>query len=65
MAKKRKHSAPAKSGPREVDPRDGKLTIRTFEDVADEEDEFHLNRDKVMLDDGPDAKRRRRIRNEG
>lgn len=39
--------------------------ITTYEDVADSEDEFHINRDKVMLDDGPDAKRRKKWQEEG
>jgi U3 small nucleolar RNA-associated protein 3 len=44
----------------------GKLgPITTYEDVADSEDEFHINRDKIMLDDGPDAKRRRKWQEEG
>ncbi|MCJ1249384.1 hypothetical protein MMC30_006607 [Trapelia coarctata] len=45
---------------RDVDPSDAKLRISIYEDVADSEDEFHLNRDKVLLDDGPDRKRQRR-----
>lgn len=44
----------------------GKLgPIKTYEDVADSEDEFHINHDKVMLDDGPDAKRARKWQEEG
>lgn len=66
MAKKRKHSAPVKTGPREVDPKDANLgPIRTYEDVADSEDEFHMNRDKVSLDDRPDAKKRRKVLEDG
>ncbi|KAH8679578.1 Sas10 C-terminal domain-containing protein [Tricladium varicosporioides] len=34
--------------------------ITTYEDIADSEEEFLMQRDKVMLDDGPDAKRRRK-----
>ncbi|KAH8821842.1 Sas10 C-terminal domain-containing protein [Xylogone sp. PMI_703] len=62
MAKKRKASGDASSsGPKEYDPADGKLgPLTTFEDVADSEDEFHMNRDKLMLDEGPGAKRRRK-----
>lgn len=63
MAKKRKASSQGqRSGPREFDPADGKLgPISTYEDVANSEDEFHINRDKIMLDDGPEAKRRRKL----
>lgn len=40
--------------------RTGKLgPITTYDDVADSEDEFHGQRDKILLDEGPDAKRRR------
>jgi U3 small nucleolar RNA-associated protein 3 len=39
--------------------------ITTYEDVADSEDEFHINRDKVMLDAGPDAKRKKQWQEQG
>lgn len=67
MAKKRKGSGRREpSGPREFDEKDAKLgPITTYEDLADEEDDFHINRDKVMLDDGPDAKRRRKWAEQG
>jgi hypothetical protein len=43
-----------------------KLAITSYEDVADKEDAFHLQRDRVMLDgEGPDTKRRRREGDEG
>jgi U3 small nucleolar RNA-associated protein 3 len=61
MAKKRKATGHVKPGPATS----SKLTINTYEDVADSEDEFHINRDKVMLDDGPETKRRRRWQEEG
>lgn len=61
MAKKRKHSGPVQSAPKSFDENDAKIgPIRTYEDVADSEDEFHINRDKILLDEGPDAKRRRK-----
>jgi U3 small nucleolar RNA-associated protein 3 len=63
MAKKRKAGSrnAAPSGPKEVDPRDARLgPIKTFEDVADSEDEFFINRDRIMMDDEPDSKRRRK-----
>lgn len=48
------------------DVKGGKLgPITTYQDVADSEDEFHDQRDKVMFDDGPDAKRRRKLAEEG
>ena len=68
MAKKRKgggrpfgHSEDA--GPNQRD--EAKLTINTFEDVADSDDEFHINRDKILLDEGPAAKRLRLDRERG
>jgi hypothetical protein len=67
MAKKRKasgHAEPSKSNGFEE--RGGKMgQITTYEDVADSEDEFHINRDKVLLGDGLDAKRRKKWQEEG
>ena len=51
--------------PRELTDADSKLRINTFEDVADSEDEFHINRDKVLLEEGPVQKRQRKIQEEG
>lgn len=67
MAKKRKGSGRgAPSGPKEFDEKDGKLgPITSYRDVADEEDDFHINRDKVMLDEGPEAKRQRKWAEQG
>ncbi|KAL1637593.1 something about silencing protein 10 [Diplodia intermedia] len=58
MAKKRKASGQPK--PSKADAQSSKLAISTYQDVADSEDEFHINRDKILLDEGPDAKRRRK-----
>ena len=44
---------------------ESKLAITTFEDVADEQDEFLLNRDKILLDEGPAAKRLREWKEQG
>jgi U3 small nucleolar RNA-associated protein 3 len=66
MAKKRKISGHHSKEPNPLGAQDGKLgLIRTYEDVADSEDEFHINRDKILLDDGPDAKRRKKWEEEG
>lgn len=51
--------------PRKEPENDSKLRVNTYEDVADSEDEFHINRDKILLDDGPAQKRQRRIEEEG
>lgn len=43
---------------------DGKLRINTYEDVADSEDEFHINRDKILLEEGRAQKRQRKAQEE-
>ena len=68
MGKKRKVSRRSDATELSIGWKDkgGKLgPIKSYEDVADSEDEFHINRNKVMLDDGPDAKRRRNWEGEG
>ncbi|KAH6890495.1 Sas10 C-terminal domain-containing protein [Thelonectria olida] len=63
MAKKRKASGrnSEPSGPKELDPSEARLgPISTFEDVADSEDEYFMNQDRIMLEDEPDSKRRRK-----
>ena len=68
MGKKRKTSGRpnAAEGTTEFNERGGRMRpISTYEDVADSEDEFHMNRDKIMLDDGPDAKRRKKWQQDG
>jgi len=63
MGKKRKASG---SAPRAKSPeRSGKLSMKNWEDVADEQDVFLINRDKILLDEGAVAKRRRQAREEG
>ena len=44
---------------------DSKRIINTFEDVADSEDEFFVNRDKILLDEDPVQKKRRKLAEEG
>lgn len=69
MAKKRKAiretNEPNDDGFRETSASDSKLRVKTYEDVADSEDEFFINRDKVFLEEGPVQKRQRRAREEG
>lgn len=67
MAKKRK-GAKRTSGNEEVENATNgraQLTIDTFEDVADSEDEFHIGRDKILLEEGPAQKKQRQIQEEG
>jgi len=66
MARKRKMSSRRSDEPKAFDVTDGELgPIQTYEDIADSEDEFHINRDKILLEDNPDAKRRKKWENEG
>ena len=67
MGKKRKASGRpfGRDNPREPNDADSKLRINTYEDVADSEDEFHINRDKILLEEGPAQKRQRKIEEEG
>lgn len=67
MARKRKASRPSSgpTDPREVDPADARLgPINTWEDVADSEDEFYINQDKIALEDEPSSKRRKQLQKE-
>lgn len=68
MAKRKRGGAQAQGQQRRPsfdDNQKVKLNIRSYEDVAGSDDEFHLNREKILLDDGPDAKRRRRLEEQG
>ena len=62
MAKKRKSSSrhPDVSDGPDMNVGESRKRIRDYEDVADSDDEFHINRDKVLLDEEPEAKRRRK-----
>ncbi|KAI1116219.1 Sas10 C-terminal domain-containing protein [Nemania sp. NC0429] len=61
MGKKRKATATAKpSGPREYDPKDGKLgLISSYRDVMDEQDRFEADDDEILFNEGPKTKRQR------
>lgn len=65
MAKKRKAGGRAYGDSKAPKNDESKLAINSWEDVADSEDEFLLNREKVMLDEGPAAKRLRKYQEEG
>ena len=69
MGKKRKaggrYSQPKNAAPAEQRASDSKLQVNTYEDLADSEDEFHIDRDKILLEEGPAQKRQRRIRENG
>ena len=63
MAKRKRSAGQAKPQPQAdedfYDPADSKLRIRTHEDVADSEDEFHAGRDNVLLEKARGGKRRK------
>lgn len=66
MAKKRKASRGSggrKSGNEGADL--GKSKFAADEEFLDSEDEFHAGRDQVLLDERPEAKRRRRAEEQG
>ena len=67
MGKKRKVGGKSSSGAllKGAKALDTKLRINTYEDVANSEDEFHINRDKILLEEGPAQKRQRRYQEEG
>lgn len=67
MGKKRKAGGKplGQPGAREIDEADAKLRINTYEDVADSEDEFHINRDKILLGEDSQQRKRRRLQEEG
>lgn len=41
------------------------MAITSYEDVADSEDEFLINREKILLDEGPAAKKLRKWKEQG
>ena len=69
MANKRRASALAgrQSSGRYEEPQniDSRLRVSTFEDIADSEDEFYINRDKISFDEGPAQKKQRKGKEEG
>ena len=66
MGKKRKAGGRPFGEENVAEPKDdSKMRITTYEDVADSEDEFLLNRDKLLLDEGPAAKKLRKWREQG
>jgi U3 small nucleolar RNA-associated protein 3 len=62
MGKKRKaRSAGLGSQPKELDLADARLgPITSYEDIADEQEDFYLKKDQILFEDEPISKRRRR-----
>ncbi|KAL8807056.1 MAG: hypothetical protein Q9200_004815 [Gallowayella weberi] len=63
MGKKRKsnHLKPNKDTANGFTNDDSKKIINSYQDVADSEDEFFINKDKVLLEEGPVQRKRRKI----
>ncbi|EME87616.1 uncharacterized protein MYCFIDRAFT_75465 [Pseudocercospora fijiensis CIRAD86] len=64
MAKKRKAAVQLQEPANglEIDPRESRKRIRTYDDVANsDDDEFHGNQDEIRLGEDPAVKRRREI----
>lgn len=62
MAKKRKAGSRSEASAKatETDFNDVRSGIQSYEDIADSDDEFHLNRDEILLGEEPETKRRRK-----
>ncbi|KAI1469528.1 Sas10 C-terminal domain-containing protein [Daldinia caldariorum] len=63
MGKKRKASSgPSEpKGPREYNPADARLgPINTFEDIADSEEEYFMNKDQILFEDDRKSKKQKR-----
>ncbi|RKU43594.1 hypothetical protein DL546_006088 [Coniochaeta pulveracea] len=52
------------SGPREVDPKEARLKVTSYKDVADSEDEYYIEKDEINFDDEPRSKKLRRQQKE-
>ena len=67
MGKKRKAGGRSFGHERSTDvpEANNKLQIKTYEDVANSEDEFFINRDKILLEEGPAQKRQRKAKEDG
>ncbi|KAK5708759.1 something about silencing protein 10 [Elasticomyces elasticus] len=61
MAKRKSSSRVQEPAGPNLDVGSSRKRIRTYEDVADSDDEFYLQRDRVLLGEEPDAKRRRKV----
>lgn len=57
MGKRKASRASGPSGPKDVDPADARLAMRTHEDIADDQEQYFMDQDKIMLEDEPSSKR--------
>lgn len=65
MAKKRKAGGRPSGESKKPRKEDSHMAITSYEDVADSEDEFLINREKILLDEGPAAKKLRKWKEQG
>lgn len=59
MGKRKASRSSGPSGPKSLDPADARLAIRTHEDIADDQEQYFMDQDKIMLEDEPHSKRAR------
>lgn len=59
MGKRKASRSSGPSGPKTLDPADARLAIRTHEDIADDQEQYFMDQDKIMLEDEPQSKRAR------
>lgn len=67
MGRKRKAEgrSSAHEEPADITQEKALLRINTYKDVADSEDEFFDNQEKILLDEGPAQKRQRKAQEDG
>lgn len=51
MGKRKASRASGPSGPKDVNPADARLAMRTHEDIADDQEQYFMDQDKIMLED--------------
>ncbi|KAI8634647.1 Sas10 C-terminal domain-containing protein [Xylariaceae sp. FL1651] len=60
MGKKRKATASQPAGPRDYDPKDGKLgPISSYRDLMNSQDQFEEDEEEILFDEGPKSKRQK------
>ena len=66
MGKKRKAHGQPFGEPKAKNAKDeSKLIVNSYQDVADSEDEFDLARDKILIEETPADRQRRKLRDQG
>lgn len=67
MAKKRKAGGQPKTPQKSLENPNKRvrMNVDSYEDVAGSDDDFHINRDKVLLGETSDAKRKRQWQEKG